>query len=83
MPRPQVRPDPTTRLLPIPGIFEPYQLRTDLVPGEPDVMKDGIARAFDCNLDVKTPFHIRGDERNPDPNRIVNPGLLLSSSPPG
>jgi hypothetical protein len=57
------------------AIFEPYQLRTDLVPGELDVMKDGIPRAFDSNLDAKTPFHIRGDERNADPNRTVNPGL--------
>jgi hypothetical protein len=57
------------------AIFEPYQVRTDLVPGELDVMKDGIPRAFDCNLDAKTPFHIRGDERNPDKDRVVNPGL--------
>ncbi len=57
------------------AIFEPYQLRTDLLPGEPDVMKGGIPRAFDCNLDAKTPFHIRGDERNPDKDREVLPGL--------
>jgi hypothetical protein len=57
------------------AIFEPYQVRTDLVPGEPDVIKDGIPRAFDCNLDAKTPFHIRGDERNPDKDREVLPGL--------
>ena len=57
------------------AIFEPYQVRTDLVPGEPDVMKDGIPRAFDANLDAKTPFHIRGDERNPEKDRAVPPGL--------
>ncbi|VTR92710.1 secreted protein containing duf1549 : Secreted protein containing planctomycete cytochrome C domain OS=Rhodopirellula baltica WH47 GN=RBWH47_00492 PE=4 SV=1: PSCyt1: PSCyt2: PSD1 [Gemmata massiliana] len=57
------------------AIFEPYQVRTDVVPGEPDVTKAGIPRVFDCNLDAKTPFHIRGDERNPDKDRVVDPGL--------
>jgi mono/diheme cytochrome c family protein len=57
------------------AVFEPYQLRTDLVPGEPDATKNGIPRAFDCNLDAKTPFHVRGDERNPDPTRTVVPGV--------
>ncbi len=57
------------------AIFEPYQLRTDLVPGEADATKDGMPRAFDCNLDAKTPFHIRGDERNADFDRKIEPGL--------
>ena len=57
------------------AIFEPYQVRTDLVAGELDVTKAGIPRAFDCNLDAKTPFHVRGDERNADKDRTVLPGL--------
>jgi mono/diheme cytochrome c family protein len=65
------------------AIFEPYQLRTDLVPGEPDAAKNGIPRAFDCNLTAKTPFHIRGDERNPDPARAVEPGLPKFLAPNG
>ncbi len=65
------------------AIFEPYQLRTDLVPGEPDAAKNGIPRAFDCNLTAKTPFHIRGDERNPDPAREVEPGLPKFLAPNG
>jgi len=65
------------------AIFEPYQLRTDLVPGEPDAAKNGIPRAFDCNLTAKTPFHIRGDERNPDPARDVEPGLPKFLAPNG
>ncbi len=65
------------------AIFEPYQLRTDLVASELDVMKDGLPRAFDCNLDAKTPFHIRGDERNPDKDRAVNPGLPQFLAPNG
>jgi mono/diheme cytochrome c family protein len=65
------------------AIFEPYQLRTDLIPGEPDATKNGIPRAFDCNLDAKTPFHIRGDERNPDKDRVIAPGLPKFLAPNG
>ncbi len=65
------------------AFFEPYQVRTDLVPGEPDATKDGIPRAFDCNLDAKTPFHIRGDERNPDKDRAMLPGLPQFLAPDG
>ncbi|HEY1189017.1 MAG TPA: PSD1 and planctomycete cytochrome C domain-containing protein [Gemmata sp.] len=65
------------------AIFEPYQVRTDLLPDEPDAMKAGVPRAFDCNLDAKTPFHIRGDERNPDPNRVVTPGVPNFLAPDG
>jgi mono/diheme cytochrome c family protein len=57
------------------AIFEPYQVRTDLVSGELDFEKDGIPRAFDCNLDAKTYLHIRGDDRNPDKNRVIDPGV--------
>lgn len=48
------------------AIFEPYQIRTDAVAGELDFEKDGIPRAFDCNLDAPTYVHRRGDDRNPD-----------------
>lgn len=65
------------------AIFEPYQLRTDLVPGEPDAAKNGIPRAFDCNLDAKTPFHIRGDERNTDKDKDVVAGLPQFLAPNG
>jgi mono/diheme cytochrome c family protein len=65
------------------AIFEPYQLRTDLVPGEPDAAKNGIPRAFDCNPDARTPFHVRGDERNPDKDREVLPGLPPFLAPDG
>jgi mono/diheme cytochrome c family protein len=57
------------------AIFEPYQVRTDAVPGELDFEKDGIPRAFDCNLDAPTFVHIRGDERTPDKSRAIEPAL--------
>ncbi len=65
------------------AFFESYQLRTDLVAGEPDAAKDGLSRAFDSNPDAKTPFHIRGDERNPDKDRVVRPGLPQFLAPEG
>jgi mono/diheme cytochrome c family protein len=57
------------------AIFEPYQVRMDLVPGVIDTAVDGIPRPFDCNLDAATQLHIRGDDRNPDPNIKIAPGV--------
>jgi hypothetical protein len=57
------------------AFFEPYQVRTDMVPGQPDFEKDGIPRAFDCNLETPTYLFVRGDERQPRKNRSFAPGL--------
>ena len=56
--------DPISRSITIVlrAFFEPYQIRTDLLPGEADFEKDGLPRAFDCNLDTPTFLHIRGDD---------------------
>jgi mono/diheme cytochrome c family protein len=57
------------------AFFEPYQIRTDEVPGEPDLEKDGIPRAFDCNLSAPTYRFERGDERRPLKDSPLSPGL--------
>jgi mono/diheme cytochrome c family protein len=57
------------------AFFEPYQVRTDAVPGELDFEKNGIPRAFDCNPDAPTYVHVRGDDRNPDKERLIHPEL--------
>jgi len=57
------------------AFFEPYQIRTDLLPGITDAEQNGIPRAFDCNLDAPTWLHIRGDDRNPDKQRPIIPAL--------
>jgi hypothetical protein len=57
------------------AFFEPYQLRTEQVPGEADFTKDGIPRAYDCNLDVPTYLFRRGDDRQPVKTRKLAPGL--------
>jgi len=57
------------------AFFEPYQIRTDLLPGITDPDQNGIPRAFDCNADAPTWLHIRGDDRNPDKERAIVPQL--------
>jgi len=57
------------------AFFEPYQVRTDLLGGELDFEKDGLPRAFDCNLDAPTYLHIRGDDRNPDTAHVIAPAI--------
>ena len=57
------------------AVFEPYQIRLDAIGGQIDFEKDGIPRPFDCHLDAKTFIHIRGDDRNPDTSRLMEPGF--------
>ena len=65
------------------AIFEPYQVRVDFVPGQVDPEQDGIPRAFDCNLDSPTYVHVRGDDRNPDTTKKMDPSVpaFLLASP--
>lgn len=55
------------------AIFEPHQIRTDRVAGHADTKQDGIPRAYDSDLDVKTHFLIAGDEKRPDESRKIEP----------
>ncbi|MBC8350627.1 MAG: DUF1553 domain-containing protein [Planctomycetes bacterium] len=57
------------------ALFEPYQIRHDMVPGQTDFEKDGIPRAFDAHLDIPTYLHVRGDDRTPDKSRTLEPGV--------
>jgi mono/diheme cytochrome c family protein len=63
------------------AIFEPYQIRTEMAPGQADFEKDGIPRVFDAHLDVPTHLHIRGDDRNPDKSRALEPSVPGFLSP--
>ena len=58
------------------AIFEPHQVRTDRIPGQFDTAKDGLVRVFDTDTNAPTYFFIRGDERKPDTNRVMLPGVL-------
>ena len=58
------------------AIFEPHQVRLDRVPTEADTTKDGLARVYDADLAVVTyPFR-KGDDRDPDKDRPLTPGVL-------
>ncbi|MDB6155359.1 MAG: hypothetical protein JWL90_3812 [Chthoniobacteraceae bacterium] len=57
------------------AIFEPHQVRTDRVPGVLDREKDGVPRVYDIDKDAPTYFFIRGDERRPDKDRVMQPGV--------
>jgi hypothetical protein len=57
------------------AFFEPHDVRIDPVPGEPDPNKDGVARVYDKTPETPTYLHVRGDERNQDKSRPVEPGV--------
>jgi hypothetical protein len=57
------------------AFFEPYQVRTDQVRGQLDFEKEGVPRAFDCNLDAPTYRFERGDESRPVTKQPLKPGV--------
>ena len=59
------------------AVFEPHHVRTDRIPGQRDIAKDGLVRAYDKDLAVKTVLFIRGDDRTPDKTPL-NPGVPMS-----
>ena len=57
------------------AIFEPHQIRTDKIPGQTNTVLDGLARAFDVGSNPPTWLFHRGDERHPDTNHAIVPGV--------
>jgi hypothetical protein len=57
------------------AIFEPYYVRTDRVPGEPDILKNGLPRAYDAKPDDVTYVSKRGDPTQPDTKQKMWPGV--------
>jgi len=55
------------------SFFEPYHIRIDRVPGQPDRTKAGLPRAFDDFLETPTYLFVRGDEAAPDKTRPMRP----------
>ncbi|MDA7921503.1 DUF1553 domain-containing protein [Verrucomicrobiales bacterium] len=68
-------PFPQTDYYAMRAFFDPYRVRTDRVPGELDVMKNGIPRAYDVTLTAKTYLYARGDERFPVKDQAIPPGI--------
>jgi hypothetical protein len=57
------------------AIFEPHDVRTDRLPGEPDLLKDGLSRVCDLKPDATTYRFERGDEKHPDKSQPIEPGV--------
>jgi hypothetical protein len=57
------------------AIFEPYQVRTDKVPGQIDIAKNGLPRVYDADATAQTYLFLRGDDRNPDKSAPIPPGV--------
>ncbi len=57
------------------AFFEPYQVRLDALPGQADLEKDGLPRVFDAHPEALTHLHRRGNDRDPDTNRLIAPGV--------
>jgi hypothetical protein len=55
------------------SIFEPYQVRTDPLPGELDPAQGGLVRAYDADLNTTTYLYTNGDERTPDKSKAMTP----------
>jgi hypothetical protein len=64
------------------AIFEPYDVRTDRVPGVLDVQKNGVPRVFDANPTAPTYLFMRGNEANPDKSKSIAPGVPAALAGP-
>ncbi len=56
------------------AIFEPYQVRVDVMPGQLDLAKNGMTRVYDGNLGAATYLHRRGEESKADKSRKISAG---------
>jgi mono/diheme cytochrome c family protein len=70
------------------AFFEPYDVRTERLPGQPDLARDGLARIYDAEPREQTPEpnvvpaiykdtyrFVRGDEKTPDTSKPLSPGV--------
>src|SRR5205085_5459081 len=48
------------------AFFEPHDVRTDRVPGQPNLQKDGLARVYDAKLQAPTYLYVRGNQAQPE-----------------
>jgi hypothetical protein len=57
------------------AIFEPHHVRTDRLPGRPNLIHDGLARVFDAEPDANTFLYIGGNEKHLDKEHPLPPGI--------
>ncbi|HEV3116456.1 MAG TPA: DUF1549 and DUF1553 domain-containing protein, partial [Gemmataceae bacterium] len=57
------------------ALFEPHDVRTDRLPGQPDINKGGLPRVYDRELTAPTYLFVRGNELHPDKSRAIAPAV--------
>ncbi len=57
------------------AFFEPYDVRTDRLPGESDTAKAGLVRVFDGKPETPTFLFVRGNEKNPASDEPLLPAI--------
>ncbi|MEX0713016.1 MAG: DUF1549 and DUF1553 domain-containing protein [Pirellulales bacterium] len=57
------------------AVFEPHNVRLDRVPGQSDTAVDGLPRVFDAEPAAPTYLFFRGDDRDPDKDNPLTPGV--------
>jgi hypothetical protein len=57
------------------AIFEPHNVRTDRIPGQPNVAKDGLPRAYDADLTAETFLYLQGNDKRPDKDHPMTPAI--------
>ena len=57
------------------AIFETHDVAIDRLAGQPDLLQDGLVRVFDGKPEEPTYVYLRGNEKQPDKEHPVRPGL--------
>ncbi|MBD3674038.1 MAG: DUF1553 domain-containing protein [Planctomycetaceae bacterium] len=57
------------------AVFEPHHVRTERLPGQRNLMNDGLSRVYDQKPDEPTYVYIRGNEKQPDKENPVSPDV--------
>ncbi len=57
------------------AIFEPHEIRTDRLAGQPDTTKAGLACIYDAKLEEPTYLFTRGNEKDPEKAKPLKPGI--------
>jgi hypothetical protein len=57
------------------AIFEPHDIATDRLPGQPNTSEDGLVRVFDAHADRPTFLYVRGEESQPVEDRPLEPSV--------
>jgi hypothetical protein len=57
------------------AVFEPHDVRTDRIPGEHDILKNGLPHVCDTKPDAPTYLFERGNDLHPDKSESLPPGV--------